>query len=439
MYEACFGLNQRPFASVPQVSHYFPTEAIESARLTLGRCVERGEGAGMVVGPSGTGKTLLCRMLAKQFCDQSCDQSCNTMAVAMLSSGQLGTRRALLQAILYELGRPYRGMDEGELRLALTDYLTGCQMRPEGMVLLVDEAHTMPLRLFEEIRMLTNLTDDRAPRVRLVLAGGPLLEERFTNPKLESFSQRLTARCYLEPFTCGETQQYVQARIGAAGGQARQVFPDEACEAVYRATCGVPRLVNQLCDHAMLLAYAAGQSRLEPHRIDEAWADLQQLPMPTCDNDTAGDENSGVIEFGGLDDEPGELENELDDAPSLRVASDDEEQIAEPAERVEQIEQTLAELEEDFEPAGSIGPEVELTFGQPANPFDEEFEHEEEVVTDRRGNPNRSAAAVSDEPIGNDVVLLEEDHREDTVPQTPRVIPTPKREYRQLFAKLRRG
>ena len=114
MYEACFGLDRRPFASVPQVSDYFPAEAIESARLTLGRCVERGEGAGMVVGPSGTGKTLLCRMLAKQFCDPSCDQSCNTMAVAMLSSGQLGTRRALLQAILYELGRPYRGMDEGE-------------------------------------------------------------------------------------------------------------------------------------------------------------------------------------------------------------------------------------------------------------------------------------------------------------------------------------
>ena len=303
-------------------------------------------------------------------------------------------------------------------------------MRPEGMVLLVDEAHTMPLRLFEEIRMLTNLADDRAPRVRLVLAGGPLLEERFTNPKLESFSQRLTARCYLEPFTCSETQQYVQARIGAAGGQARQVFPDEACEAVYRATCGVPRLVNQLCDHAMLLAYAAGQSRLEPYRIDEAWADLQQLPMPTCDKAPAGDENSGVIEFGGLDDEPGELENgpgeleneptenELDDMPSLRVASDDEEQIGEPAERVERIEQTLAELDEDFEPAGSIGPEVELTFEQPANPFDEEFEHEEEVVTDRRGNPNRSAAATPDEP---------------------RIISTPKREYRQLFAKLRRG
>ena len=159
-------------------------------------------GIGMVVGPSGTGKTLLCRMLAEHFKER--------FKVAMLCSGRLSTRRALLQAIHYELGQPYRGMDEGELRLALVDYLTLGEDCPTGMVLLVDEAHTLPYRLFEEIRMITNLVCNGQPRVRLVLAGGPLLEERLASPKLESFSQRLVARCYLEPLSRTETQKYAK-------------------------------------------------------------------------------------------------------------------------------------------------------------------------------------------------------------------------------------
>ena len=101
----------------------------------------------------------------------------------MLASGRLSTRRALFQAILYELGRPYRGMDEGELRLAVVDYLMAGDNNSRGLVLLVDEAHTLPLRLLEEIRLLTNLARSGQPLVRLVMAGGPALEERFASPE----------------------------------------------------------------------------------------------------------------------------------------------------------------------------------------------------------------------------------------------------------------
>ena len=169
-------------------------------------------------------------------------------------------------------------------------------------MLLVDEAHHLPLRLLDEIRSLTNLTRDMQPAVRMVLAGSHVLEERFASPKLESFSQRISVRCYLEAFQRSETQAYIQSRLSAGGGQGSEIFPAETCQMVHQATDGVPRLINQVCDHVLLLAYAAGIRRIEPAHVEEAWADLQQLPTPW--NAPATASGDGMIEFGGLDDNP---------------------------------------------------------------------------------------------------------------------------------------
>ncbi|HVW36553.1 MAG TPA: AAA family ATPase, partial [Pirellulales bacterium] len=270
MYEAFFQLKQRPFASAPRVDRYFPAPAIEAARQALARCVERAEGAGMLVGASGTGKTLVCQLLAEQFRQQ--------FSVALLSNGHLTTRRELLQAILFELGLPYRRMEEGELRLSLIDHLSSDQAGSQGLLLLLDEAHTFPIRLLEEVRLITNLVRHGQPRVRLVLAGSPVLEERFASPRLEAFSQRIASRSYLEPFDYAQTRQYVIAQLAAVGGEAESIFTSDALDAVYRATDGVARLVNQVCDHALMLALAGGRRQLTAAGIEEAWADLQQLP-----------------------------------------------------------------------------------------------------------------------------------------------------------------
>jgi type II secretory pathway predicted ATPase ExeA len=396
MYETYFNLNERPFASVPRTDHYFPAVTIEAARSTLIRSIDRAEGPAIVVGPPGTGKTLLCRLLAEHFQDR--------FRVALLGTGRLATRRAILQAILYELRQPYRGMDEEELRLALSDRATLAEEGGRAIVLLADEAHNLPLRLLDELRMLTNLVRQGQPAVRLVLVGGRGLEERLANPRLESFSQRLTVRCYLEAFDRAETQQYIHARIAAAagapaaaaGGSATQIFPPETCQSVYKATDGVPRLINQVCDHAMVLACAAGLSRIEPAHLEEAWADLQQLPTPF--SDPARDAAPGVIEFGGLEDEPAEDEPRGDgDADStrrlLRISPEtDESDQPEagdlgPDAQIGRIQEILAEVREEFESTasastGSAGTEVELPLDESDHPFRETFA-EEEVVADR--------------------------------------------------------
>jgi type II secretory pathway predicted ATPase ExeA len=365
MYEDFFKFDGRPFLPAPQVDRYFPASLIEAARQTLTRCVARAEGAALVIGAPGTGKTLLCQMLAHEFQDSH--------AIVQLTSGRLATRVALLQSILYQLGLPYRGLNEGELRLSLLDALQPAEGRSGDLLLLCDEAHTLPLRLLEEIRMITNLVRDGKPRVHVVLVGSPVLEERFASPKLSSFAQRLAARCYLEPLNATETAAYVRAQIQAVGGAADLV--DETClRTIHRASDGVPRLINQVCDHALLLASLGGQPRLSAAAIEEAWADLQQLPTPFRAKSGAAD----VVEFGSLDDGS----EELREAIPFRAPGATPLHVACPEDQFDAIENQLREVEQLPEGTRLGGTEVDLDFPEFADVFAEQFD-EEEVVLDR--------------------------------------------------------
>src|SRR3954452_12201015 len=218
----------RVFPTYPQVSRYFPAGPIEDARTRLGRAIERGNGPGLVVGGPGTGKSLLLQVLASQFHEQ--------FDVVLPACARLCTRRALLQSILFELGLHYRSRDEGELRLSLLDHLLSKDECPSGLLLLVDEAQTLPPQLLDELRVLTNLVRGARPRVRLILAGSSALEECFADPQLESFSQRLSARCYSSPFSREETSQFIRAQLAASGVMPNEIFSADACSAVFEAT-----------------------------------------------------------------------------------------------------------------------------------------------------------------------------------------------------------
>lgn len=416
MYTQHFGFTRRPFLAAPACELYVPVETMETARERLFRCIERAEGVGLLVGPAGTGKSLLCCMLAEHFRRQH--------EIIHLACGRIGNRRHLLQAMLYELNQPYRDMAEGELRLALVDYLRRERDERDGVLVVVDEAHSLPFRVLEELRLLLNLVVAGRPRVRLVLAGGPLLEERFAHPKLEPFSQRIVARCYLDALSHREHRQYIRGQLTAAGGDAERIFPDEAIDAVYQATGGVPRLTNQVADHALVLAFANGMDSVTGAVAEEAWADLQQLPTPWHESaaSASGGDSGSVIEFGSLVDDrdgpspqttsppdtlpreasaeepgaaavefgalPGETPREAaaaadspalpDEAPTSPVNFAAEEfQTADPLERLEMVERTLDGLQGDYQPGEVEKPsELEVVFEDWGNPFEESFEEE---------------------------------------------------------------
>jgi len=273
MYESFFGFVKRPFLAASTLDRYFPATCIEQTFQTASRAIQRGEGPVAIFGGTGLGKTMCCMRVAESFR--------RNFEVVMLSSSQLITRRALLQSLLYELRMPYRDMTEGELRLTLMSRLQPSTDNPtDGLVLIIDEAQTMSMKLLDEIRLLTNVVRNGVPRVRLVLCGTMRLEDCLSHPHMDSLNQRLAARCYLTPLSNQETGQYVIHKIELSGVIGSSVITRDALDAIYRGSDGIPRLIDQLADQSLLLACNDRERPISAAMVGRAWCMLQQLPNP---------------------------------------------------------------------------------------------------------------------------------------------------------------
>lgn len=292
MYEALFQTPDRPFRATPDVRFYFPYDSVEQTRQTVLRVVRRAEGPAAVMGGAGLGKSLLAQLLAEDLKDR--------FDVVRLHAARLCSRRAMLQNILFELKLPYRDLSEGELRLSLMERMEPApQHAPDGIVVIVDEAQTLPTKLLEELRLITNFARQGQARARMVLLGSMHLEETFALPEMSSFNQRLAARCFLQPMSRTETADFVRHQFHSAGVDAKQIITRDALENVYVASEGIPRLANQVMDHALILAITNDQYPISAALVQEAWSDLQQLPMSWNQHEpTAG----APVEFGSIDD-----------------------------------------------------------------------------------------------------------------------------------------
>ena len=311
MYEQKYSFNSRPFTPLPFVPNYFPSSSVQQTLEQAKICVERASGPVVIVGGQGTGKSLVLQMLRDEFESQ--------FRVVLLDCARMAEREDLFQNILFELGQNYRSMTEGELRLAVMDFLRPSEQCPNGILLLVDEAESLPLSLLDEVRRITNLVRDGQPRVRLVLAGTPKLEENLAEWNLGSFTSRIAARCYLGSLSRTETREYVVAHLSRAGGNP-DLFAEDSFREIHSLADGCPRVVNQLCEQILMLGAIQDVHHFDSDFVHSAWDSLQNIPgapsvaaaKPVSDVvDTFGDspaesgsqaESEGweVLEFGEL-------------------------------------------------------------------------------------------------------------------------------------------
>lgn len=305
MVEAFYRLRTRPFPATAILESYVQTSGSHETIAASLRCLERGDGPAILVGGAGLGKTMSLLKIADEVRGQ--------MQVAMIAGSQICTRRALLQTIVYHLGihrsaPPKLETDEGRLRLSILEHLQSISRVPQPSLstyprpvrfssekasrcdshggnayrwaLLFDEAQTLSAKLLDEIRVLTNIVDSEGACLRVVLAGTPKLEETLTHPQLESLNQRIVSRAYLQPLGQSEVKAYLEAKVALAGGRFEAIFETGSAELIYRASEGVPRLIDQLADQSMYWGAMAGERVISPERISQAWSKLHLLPSP---------------------------------------------------------------------------------------------------------------------------------------------------------------
>ncbi len=271
MYENFFGLQRRPFAAAPDPKCFVPVSTMQSALDALVVNVERGQGVALLTAGPGLGKSLLCRKLA--------DELSQRYRSVVVENGNFPTRSSLLQTVLFELERPYRQMSEQELRLDVLAAARQLHAERRPLLVVIDEAHTLNDEVLDEIRSLTNLVEAGEPLVRFVLCGQLDLEERLARPEYEAFNQRVFCHVTLDPLTQDESADYIRWRLEWAGGRLEDVFTPEAVRAICYASDGVPRCLNHLCDHSLLLGFVAEERPVEAETVKEALGDLKQLPL----------------------------------------------------------------------------------------------------------------------------------------------------------------
>jgi general secretion pathway protein A len=269
MYKSFFNLKRNPFEITPDPSFLFPTRRHNEALAALYYGVRRHKGFVVMTGEVGTGKTLLVRCLLQLL-------NRKDVAYAYVFNSRLSPVE-FLQYIAGDLGLNVAGKNKSELLLELSNYLITRYQQKLTTVLVVDEAHHLEVEVLEEIRLLTNLETAERKLLQILLVGQPELDLKLDSVELRQLKQRIALRSQLEPLSLEETTGYIQRRLQLAGASAQSstLFPPDTMARVFRHSSGIPRLINTVCENALITAFARQSQVVTPDIIDEVASDFR--------------------------------------------------------------------------------------------------------------------------------------------------------------------
>jgi general secretion pathway protein A len=263
MYERHFGLNAKPFSLTPDPAFLFPSRQHAMAMTMLEYGLESQAAFSLLTGDIGSGKTTLIRRLLRQLGDQ---------VVVGLISHTHGRFKSIHTWALSALSIAAAADSEVAQYEALVDAIVRTYAKGRRTLLIIDEAQNLSLEVLEELRLLSNVNSERDLVLQILLVGQPELRHKLSRPELQQFAQRVSVDFHLQPLDRGEAHAYVRHRLEVAGRNTPLFLPD-AIEFVHARTKGVPRLINQLCDFALLYAYADGRTTIDADLIGQVVRD----------------------------------------------------------------------------------------------------------------------------------------------------------------------
>ncbi len=279
MYEDYYGLAEKPFSLTPDPKYLYRSQSHANAFELLQYAIERREGFVVVTGDIGTGKTTLCRALLEQI-----DR--NTFTALVLNP--FLSEEDLLKRILQDFGVISRddlkagrtaGVTKQDMIDTLYEFLLGLVPLKAGAVLVIDEAQNLPHHVLEQIRILSNLETDKEKLLQIILVGQLNLRTLLRSPELRQLDQRVSIRYELQPLDEETVAAYVAHRLTIAGGSAAVAFTAKALAQVHRLSGGVPRLINLICDRALLAGFSLRASRITPEMVRHA---AESLDLPSA-------------------------------------------------------------------------------------------------------------------------------------------------------------
>jgi MSHA biogenesis protein MshM len=267
MYLDYFKFKEIPFGLTPNTEFFCQLKCYNEALNMLLFSLRSGEGFTKIIGEVGTGKTLLCRKLLSDFS--------NEFVTAYIPNPDL-TPLELRKALAHELSIETAGLDDRhELLTLIYNKLLALHQQGSRVILLIDEAQALPPESLEALRLLTNLETEKHKLLQVVLFGQPELDQRLNQPEFRQLKQRISFSYYLPTMSREDLDTYLLHRLNAAGCSLSTLFSKKAKNLLYRASKGVPRIINILCHKALLAAYGEGKSNVTHKMMRRAVLDTK--------------------------------------------------------------------------------------------------------------------------------------------------------------------
>ncbi|HEV2395864.1 MAG TPA: AAA family ATPase [Candidatus Sulfotelmatobacter sp.] len=259
----------------PDPRYLFLTGQTQEALAGLTYGIKNRKGFILLTGEVGTGKTTLLNRLLDWLRGQR-------VATAFVFNSKFNESQ-LLEYVMADFGIPCESREKSSRLMRLNQWLLDRYRAGESTVLIVDEAQNLSSDVLEEIRLLTNLETSTEKLLQIILSGQPELEEKLRSPHLRQLRQRITLRCRTAALTLEETYGYVAERLRIAGSNGEPIFSKEAIEAVHLYSQGIPRVVNLLCEHALINAFVDHVRPVPAHAVEEVARDFQLDETPTIE------------------------------------------------------------------------------------------------------------------------------------------------------------